>query len=74
MEEVSPHQSLGEIDIGGGSGNGIGLKNVQDRIQIAFGANYGISVISKLNCFTKVIIKLPITQSEVYEGEETADC
>ena len=63
----------GEIDVGGGSGNGIGLKNVQDRIQIAFGPNYGISVASKLNCYTKVMIKLPITQSEVYEIEEAVD-
>nr|WP_308742024.1 histidine kinase [uncultured Anaerocolumna sp.] len=64
----------GEIDVGGGSGNGIGLKNVQDRIQMAFGMKYGISVVSKLHCYTKVIIKLPITYREVLKGEETADC
>ena len=29
----------GELDSSGGSGNGIGLKNVQDRIQIAFAAH-----------------------------------
>lgn len=64
----------GEIDVGGGSGNGIGLKNVQDRIQMTFGMKYGISVVSKLHCYTKVIIKLPITYREVLKGEETADC
>ncbi|ROR30426.1 two-component system sensor histidine kinase YesM [Mobilisporobacter senegalensis] len=75
-EEVEELQKkiCGEIDVGGGSGNGIGLKNVQDRIQIAFGMKYGISVVSKLNCYTKVIIKLPITHSEVYKVEETVDC
>lgn len=64
----------GEIDIGGGSGNGIGLKNVQDRIQIAFGMEYGISVLSKIDCYTKVIVKFPMTHSEVCKGEETLNC
>ena len=56
----------GELDSNGGSGNGIGLKNVQDRIQIAFGKNYGIEIASKLGCYTKVIVRIPMT----YEGKE----
>lgn len=55
----------GEIEVGGGSGNGIGLKNVQDRIQITFGQEFGISVASKIDCFTKVIIKIPMKQSNI---------
>lgn len=51
----------GEIESGGGSGNGIGLKNVQDRIRISFGSRYGISLYSKEKCYTKVVVKLPIT-------------
>jgi two-component system sensor histidine kinase YesM len=51
----------GEIESGGGSGNGIGLKNVQDRIRISFGSKYGISLYSKEKCYTKVVVKLPIT-------------
>lgn len=51
----------GEIESGGGSGNGIGLKNVQDRIRISFGSSYGISIYSKEKCYTKVVVKLPIT-------------
>ena len=54
----------GEIEVSGGSGNSIGLKNVQDRIQMTFGNEYGISVISKIDCFTKVIMKVP-----TYEGK-----
>lgn len=53
----------GEIDVGGGSGNGIGLKNVQDRIHMAFGPDYGISVQSKEGCYTKVIVKIPFTKT-----------
>lgn len=49
----------GEIESDGGSGNGIGLKNVQDRIQIAFGEKYGIEVASKLGCYTKIMVRIP---------------
>lgn len=52
----------GEIEAAGGSGNGIGLKNVQDRIKISFGPEYGISVASKKGCYTKVMIKIPLTK------------
>jgi two-component system, sensor histidine kinase YesM len=50
----------GEIETTGSSGNGIGLKNVQDRIKISFGENYGISISSKKGCYTKVIVKIPL--------------
>ncbi len=38
---------------------GIGLKNVQERIELSFGGDYGISIKSKLNEYTKVIMKMP---------------
>jgi two-component system sensor histidine kinase YesM len=59
----------GEIESGGGSGNGIGLKNVQDRIRISFGPRYGISLYSKEHCYTKVVVRLPITNREVKGNE-----
>ena len=59
----------GEIETGGGSGNGIGLKNVQDRIRISFGSQYGIAIASKEDCYTKVIVKLPILHLEVNQFE-----
>lgn len=54
----------GEIDSSGGSGNGIGLKNVQDRIQIAFGERYGIEIASKLGCYTKIRVRIPLVCGE----------
>lgn len=51
----------GEMDSSGGSGNGIGLKNVQDRIHIAFGEKYGIEIASKLGCYTKIMVRIPLT-------------
>lgn len=50
----------GEIEASGGSGNGIGLKNVQDRIKMNFGENYGIEIASKLGCFTKIMVRIPM--------------
>lgn len=69
----------GELDSNGGSGNGIGLKNVQDRIQIAFGEKYGIEIASKIECYTKIIVRIPVTHTcdetseaiTVGEGENT---
>lgn len=54
-------QIAGEIEAHGGSGNGIGLKNVQDRIQMAFGVRYGLSVSSEEGRFTCVAAHLPYT-------------
>ncbi len=53
----------GELDSSGGSGNGIGLKNVQDRIHIAFGEAYGIEISSKFGCYTKIRVRIPVTHS-----------
>lgn len=49
----------GEIETSGGSGNSIGLKNVQDRIKMSFGEKYGISINSKLGCYTKIGVRIP---------------
>jgi two-component system, sensor histidine kinase YesM len=40
-------------------GNGIGLSNVNERIKLFYGDNYGIEILSIKDSFTKVIIKLP---------------
>lgn len=59
----------GEIETSGGKGNGIGLKNVQDRIHINFGMKYGIEIASKLGCYTKIMVKIPMKYRERSEAE-----
>ncbi len=54
----------GEIEDSCGSGNGIGLKNVQDRLQISFGKEYGVTVASKEGCYTQVAVKIPYRRKE----------
>ena len=48
-------------------GHGVGLKNVQDRIAISFGKQYGMSVFSEEGKYTKVILHLPkqVTMEEI---------
>lgn len=45
--------------------NKIGLYNVNQRIKLSFGEDYGITLMSKLGCYTKAIIKIP----KIYETE-----
>lgn len=42
------------------SGNGIGLNNVQERLRMTFGAEYGITVQSQPGCGTTVRVHLPL--------------
>ncbi len=49
----------GKLEADGGNGHGIGLKNVQDRIHIAFGEKYGLKIYAKEGCYTKVEVRLP---------------
>lgn len=49
----------GSVEVAGGKGHGIGLKNVQDRINMAFGEAYGLEIDSKLGCYTKITMRLP---------------
>ena len=64
----------GKIESGGGSGNGIGLKNVQDRLHIAFGEKYGLSIESRLGCYTKIIVRVPLTCQERSDYENHINC
>lgn len=54
----------GEVETSGGAGNGIGLKNVRDRLIMAFGPDYEIEIASKLGCYTKVSIRIPLNRQE----------
>ena len=49
-----------DIEVSGGTGTGIGLKNVQDRIQIHFGKEYGIQISSRYGCYTKISMRMPL--------------
>jgi len=43
--------------------SGIGIKNVHDRIQLLYGEEYGVSIVSELGNGTRVKIKLPLIKT-----------
>ncbi len=43
----------------------IGLKNVQQRINLIYGSEYGISISSKKGFWTELVIKIPFIEPEV---------
>lgn len=59
-------QIAGEEPTRSSSGNGIGLKNVQDRIQMAYGQSYGLRVESQPGGGTAVTVTFPF--HEAVEG------
>ena len=46
---------------------GIGMKNVNDRVKIYFGAQYGMKIESEPDVGTKVYIRMPKLREESYE-------
>ena len=53
-----------------GKGSGIGLKNVQERIQLYFGGEYGLAIYSEPDEGTTARIHLPLKMMEEAEGNE----
>lgn len=49
-------------------GSGIGVRNVQERIQMQFGRKYGLFIESELDVGTTVTIKIPAIPYESWEG------
>lgn len=49
---------------------GIGIKNVNDRLQIYFGKGYGLRIVSELDMGTRVEIRMPkIREAGDYEAK-----
>jgi two-component system sensor histidine kinase YesM len=63
----------GRIVVSGKSGNGIGLRNVQERIEMACGAEYGLRVDSELSRYTRVMVTVPYTARGGDTHENSAD-
>jgi len=42
----------------------IGLANVNQRIQLGFGSGYGVTVESKVDCGTEVLLRLPVLEKQ----------
>lgn len=63
MDEAELQNVRDAVTFGGGgehSTNGIGLHNIHERIQLMYGSEYGVEVYSKEQCYTKVVLKIPV--------------
>ena len=53
---------LGKGNSGNGRGSGIGVKNVNERIKLYFGDEYGLRIDSEPDVGTTIIIHLPVKE------------
>ncbi|HBU11216.1 MAG TPA: hypothetical protein DEB31_00295 [Clostridiales bacterium] len=57
-----------------GKGNGVGLKNVNDRIRLYFGREYGLQIISEPDAGTTVRVRLPVRSvQQARDGSKGVD-
>lgn len=52
-----------------GGGSGIGARNVNDRLKLSFGEDYGVTYKSVPGCGTDVLIRIPQIKAEDIEDE-----
>ncbi len=57
------------IDVDEAKVHGLALKNVQNRIKLFYGENYGLEIYSQKGLYTKVVIILPYTDNEDNNNE-----
>ena len=66
---MGPEQIASILQHGPKDRTGIGIKNVNDRLQIYFGKNYGLHITSELDVGTCVEIRMPKIREGSYEGK-----
>lgn len=64
---------------GFGSGNGVGLSNVHERLKSLFGEDYGLRIVSEVDKGTSVYVRVPLKASNIEKGglageTKSADC
>lgn len=68
MDERHCEEILKQDDRERKSLNKIGLYNVNQRIKLSFGEEYGITLMSKTGCYTKAVIRIPKIPEAEYMG------
>ncbi|MWV45392.1 HAMP domain-containing protein [Paenibacillus sp. HJL G12] len=59
VPSASPRLETNALPLEGQSGNGIGLRNVHQRLQLFYGHEYGLWVESEEGKYTRVMMKVP---------------
>ena len=66
---MSQEQIVSIMQHGPKERTGIGIRNVNDRLQIYFGKAYGLRIVSKLDVGTCVEIRMPKIREGNYEAK-----
>lgn len=69
---IDPKRLLEVLKPGIGSGNGVGLSNVHERLKSLFGKDYGLKIASTPNVGTRVYVRVPLIMKPVGEKEAQA--
>ncbi len=56
-----------------GSGNGVGLSNVHERLKSLYGEDYGLRIVSEPGAGTSVYVKVPLVKGAAEWGGETRE-
>lgn len=68
---IQPEKLPGILKSGVGSGTGVGLSNVHERLKSLFGEDHGLRIVSTPNVGTSVYVRLPlICNQDDGEGDE----
>ncbi|KUK82414.1 MAG: putative regulator protein, partial [Pelotomaculum thermopropionicum] len=51
-----------------GSGNGVGLSNVHERLKSLFGEDYGLRIMSEVNKGTSIYVRVPLNENNAGKG------
>ena len=66
---MSPEQIVSIMEHGPKDRTGIGIRNVNDRLKIYFGKEYGLHITSQLDVGTRVEIRMPKIKEGDYEAK-----
>jgi two-component system LytT family sensor kinase len=69
---IDPHRLAEILKPGVGSGNGVGLSNVHERLKGLFGEEYGLKVVSAPGAGTSVYVRVPIILRSIEKEEAQA--
>lgn len=65
---INPELVTKVLTPGFGSGNGVGLSNVHERLKGLFGEGYGLRIVSVLNEGTSVYVRIPLVCNYLEKG------
>lgn len=70
---IQPERLPEILKPGIGSGNGVGLSNVHERLKSLFGEDHGLKIVSVPNVGTSVYLRVPLIHNQIDGEEKTSE-